>query len=115
MKNYLQDAISFLQGEADQILEFKNNEEKFAEYIDRMEFSEDYDLRTYLDNTWAFINDQVSFRRRYDKQFADYILDLIDAYYLGRSAYVENDVEAESLLLAEALNYVADKLEGGIK
>ena len=53
MKNCLQDAISFLQGEADQILEFKNNEEKFAEYIDRMEFSEDYDLRTYLDNTWA--------------------------------------------------------------
>ena len=67
------------------------------------------------ENTWAHIWDQVDRRRGYDKQFADRIMDLIDAYYSGGSSYVENDVEAESRLLAEALHYVADKLEGEIK
>lgn len=113
------DAIEFLRSEADTLYLFANREDVFDNYIkdNGLDESEDYeeggyDLSNYNENTWAHIYDQVDRRRGYDEQFANYIMDLIDAYYSGGSSYVENDVEAESRLLAEALNYVADKLEG---
>jgi len=116
-----QDAIKFLRDEAETLELFANDKDAFDRYVvgNGLDESEDYelggyDLSNYLENTWAYIWDQVDKRRGYDKQFANHIMDLVDAYYSGGSAYVENDVEAESRLLAEALNYVADKLEGGI-
>ena len=117
-----QDAIEFLRGEADTLNLFANDKDAFDKYVvgNGLDESEDYeeggyDLFNYKENTWEHICDQVDHRRGYDKQFADRIIDLIDAYYSGGSAYVENDVEAESRLLAEALNYVADKLEWELK
>jgi len=114
-----QDAIKFLRGEAETLELFASSKDAFYRYVENnsLDESEDYaeggyDLSNYNENTWAHIWDQVSRRRGYDEQFANRIMDLIDAYYSGGSSYVENDVEAESRLLAEALNYVADKLEG---
>lgn len=113
------DAIEFLRGEAETLELFANDKDAFNRYVEDngLDESEDYeeggyDLFNYNENTWAHIWDQVDHRRGYSKQFADRIMDLVDAYYSGGSAYVENDVEAESRLLAESLNYVADKLEG---
>ena len=115
-----QDAIKFLRGEAETLELFANSKEAFDKYVvyNGLDACEDYeeggyDLSNYNENTWAHIADQVDHRRGYSKQFADRIMDLVDAYYSGGSAYVENDVEAESRLLAEALNYVMDKLERG--
>ena len=122
MNKYLQDAVEFLKGEAETLELFANDKDAFDRYVreNGLDDSEDYeeggyDLFNYRENTWAHIWDQVDRRRGYDKQFADRIMDLIDAYYSGGSSYVENDSEAESRLLAEALHYVADKLEGEIK
>jgi hypothetical protein len=116
------DAVEFLRGEAETLELFANDKDAFNRYVEGngLDESEDYeeggyDLFNYKENTWAHICDQVDHRRGYNKEFADHIMDLVDAYYSGGSAYVENDIEAESRLLAEALNYVADKLEGGIK
>ena len=113
------EAAEFLKGEAYTLELFANDKYAFDKYVEGngLDESEDYelggyDLSNYLENTWAFIYDQVDKRRGYDKQFANRIMDLIDAYYSGGSSYVENDIEAESRLLAEALHYVADKLEG---
>ena len=117
-----QDAIKFLRGEAETLELFAYSTLAFDRYVeynglDECEDYEEggYDLSNYNENTWEHICDQVDHRRGYDKQFADRIMDLIDAYYSGGFAYVENDIEAQSRLLAEALNYVADKLEGEIK
>ena len=114
-----QDAIKFLRGEAETLELFANDKDAFERYVednglDKSEYYKEsgYDLFNYNGNTWEHIYDQVDHRRGYSKQFADRIMDLVDAYYSGGSAYVENDVEAESRLLAESLNYVANKLEG---
>lgn len=113
-----QDAIKFLRDEADTLDLFASDKDAFDRYVreNGLDDSEDYaeggyDLSNYNENTWAHIWDQVSRRRGYDEQFANRIMDLIDAYYSGGYSHVENDVEAESHLLAETLNYVADKLE----
>lgn len=116
------DAVEFLRGEANTLELYASGEDAFDRYVEDndLDESEDYeeggyDLSNYLENTWAHIADQVYHRRGYDEQFSNRIIDLIDAYYLGGFSYVENDVEAEVRLFAEALNYVADKLEGEIK
>lgn len=110
MDNRLEDVIAFLQGEVDQLLEFKEDEDKLAEYIERNDLSEDYNLGNYLEDTWILIYDQVEHRRGYEKEFANYILDIIDAYYAGGNAYVENDIEAQYALFIEALEYIIAKL-----
>ena len=118
--NYMnKDAVEFLRGEAYTLELFASSEDAFYRYVEDngLDESEDYaeggyDLSNYNENTWAHIADQVDHRRGYDKQFADRIMDLIDAYYSGGSAYVENDVEAECHLLAGALIYVAGRLQG---
>ena len=116
------DAVEFLRGEANTLELYASGEDDFDRYVEDngLNESEDYeeggyDLSNYNENTWAHIADQVYHRRGYDEQFANRIIDLIDAYYLGGFSYVENDVEAEVRLFAEALHYVADKLEGEIK
>lgn len=113
------DVVRFLRDEAETLELFANDKDAFDRYVEDngLDESEDYeeggyDLSNYLENTWAFIWDQVDRRRRYDKEFADRIIDLIDAFVSGGFVYVENDIEAESRLLARALNYVANKLEG---
>ena len=117
-----QNAIDFLRGEAYTLDLFANDKDAFDRYVreNGLDDSEDYeeggyDLYNYKENTWEHIGDQVDHRRGFDKQFADRIMDMIDAYVSGGFAYVENDVEAECRLLAEALHYVANKLEGEIK
>ena len=122
MNKYLQDAVEFLRGEADTLELYASGEDAFDKYVEGngLDESEDYeeggyDLSNYKENTWEHIGDQVDHRRGFDKQFADRIMDMIDAYVSGGFAYVENDVEAECRLLAEALHYVAGRLEGELK